>query len=351
MKKKLIILLVMVLSLPIFSQNIYPAYYWTAPRMSETVALTIAKNKNVELAAKILVIADVDNLKNNRDVLRLLKKLNPNILLIIYTNLLEVFPNAGTNRPWQQAIVDEVYTKYPSWLLKTDRGNEAVFTVSPKMRMLNVSSTCPRINGQTYTDWYADKLTTGILKDSLVDGYFCDNGSGKWAWLYNGKGEKIDADNDGRADLDYILDNNMSEGIKSFLHKIRQAMGKKFILIANKGSVEYMEDLDGRMFENWRNDYLGDDYDGGWWQCLINGRKTGDYTIIKIKSAKDLEFACLSAKLLGHDVYVAIGQDNSNPYPEFPTDLGKLEKIEIKGYFEKGIININPSKGNAEIIK
>ncbi|MFA6995191.1 MAG: putative glycoside hydrolase [Patescibacteria group bacterium] len=341
MKKILIILLVVVYSLPIFSQKILKANYWTSPKMSETVAKSLAGND--------LIIVDVDNWKNNRENLQLLKKLNPNILLIIYTNLLEVFPNAGINRPWQQALANEIYTKFPVWLLKTDRRNEAVFT--PKMRMLNVSSTCPKINGQTYTDWYADKLTNGILRDSLVDGYFCDNGSGKWAWLYSGKGEQIDADNDGQPDLDYILDNNMSEGVKSFLHKIRQVMGKKFILIANKGSVEYMDDLDGRMFEDWRNDYLGDDYDGGWWQCLINGRKTGDYTIIKIKSAKDLDFAYLSAKLLGHNVYVAIGQDNSNPYPEFPTDLGKLEKIEIRGYFEKGIINITPSKSNAEIQK
>jgi hypothetical protein len=339
MKKLILLIGIVVFSSSVFGQRILKANYWTSPRMSLAVVPALAKCD--------LVIADVDNWVNSRESLKLLKKLNPNLLLIVYTNILEIFPKAGVNRPWQQAVVDEIYTKCTAWLLKTDKGNDAIFT--QKMRMLNVSTTCPKIKGQTYTDWYASKLTTGILRDSLVDGYFGDNGSGNWSWIYTGKGEQIDANNDGKPNQDCLLDRDMSEGIHNFLRQIRQAMGKKFIILANKGSVEYMDVLNGRMFEDWRNDYLGDNYDSGWWQCFLNGRKTGNYTIIKIKSPKDLEFAYLSAKLLDHDVYIAIGQDYSNPYPEFPDDLGKLQKIEVKAYFEKGSIEINPSKSQAKI--
>lgn len=314
------------------------ANYRTAP---------VTDSALVDVLAKFdLLIIDQENLRNNHRTLELIKEKKPKIKMIIYSNLVETFYNIGNKRPIQSFWIKEIKEKYPNWILKTDKGNDVIFFRG--MHMLNITNVCPRYNGQTYGDWIANRQINDVLKDPLIDGVFEDEFSGQWSWLYQGKDEGIDANNDGRRDDDSRLDQSWSDGIYSVLKKIRQAKGPDFIIITNKLSLEFLDIVDGKMSEGFSNNYLGGKKDNGWWQCMANAEQTGPYTIFQIKE-KDIDFGIASAALL--DVYVAVGQDNSKWYPQFDQELGRSEETIITKTFENGTIKIVPAKKEAVITK
>jgi len=308
--KKILVFLILVTLLPltqIVSQISY-SVYWTSPIMSMDQARVLAANPQINQ-----IIMDFENAGNNRSVLDYLKKNNPKIDLIAYSNPQELFEAQPVdNRPIQNSWAKEILQNRSQWLLKSAKGEKIVFY--PGMIMLNMSSSCPRINGQTYAEWIADSLNKRVLADPIWDGHFYDNGGGTVSWVNPG----IDANRDGYPDDSSVLDKSWYDGIHLYLSKIREAnKGKRFVMIANKGSNEFMDILDGRMFEDWPNDYLGDKTDYGWWQCLANAHYTGRYTILQVQE-KNLDFAIATAMLLD-ECYIAVGHNSTRLLPPLPT--------------------------------
>jgi len=294
------------------------------------------------LARFDFLIIDLENMFNNYEYLVKIKKISPQIKLICYSNPMEIFDPKVGRRPFQNDVTDKIYAEYPGWLLKTSQGNKAEFYHG--MRMMNLSSACPVIDGLTYGEWMANILLDKVLSDTIWDGHCTDNSGGNISWVYPRK-EKIDADNDGRPDADTTLDRTWSEGMRIFLTIIRRAKGQNFIMIGNKGSVEFSDILDGKIFEDWPNDYLGDKRDGGWWQCMANAKQTGPYTIFQV-SEKNLKFAVASAALLDN-VHIAVYQNNFRMYPEFQLNLG--EPIDTFRKYENGLIEVDPAKKTGKI--
>jgi len=324
--------------------GIKTAAYWTCPIMSMKQAETLSKYD--------LAIVDLENMRNNRQALARMKVLNPEVKLICYSNPIEIFSSAMSRRSLQNEWSELLNKHYPFWLLETDRGNSAVFY--PGMRLVNISSACPQVKGQNYGDWMASFLLQNVLSDTIWDGYFMDNGGGNISWTRDGKSAKIDIFNSSMAVVDPLTDESWSEGVHNFLKKIRMAKGKKFIILANKGSVEFMDVLDGRMFEGFPCDYLGDDKrDGGWWQSMKNAVRTGKYTIFQ--AGKDSEFVLASALLI--DAYTAVGQDNENyPADLFQDELGQaIGRMEIlvggicQRRFQNGYVTVIPSRREGKI--
>ncbi len=317
--------------------QIKSAVYWTAPTMTLNQAREISKFD--------LAIVNLENLSNNKNVLDSLKKWNPKILLIAYSNPMEMFSPMVANRPLQESWSNTIRKKDSAWFLRTNLGNKIIFY--PGMRMMNLSSESPKIKGQTYGEFMDSLLLVRVLNDSIWDGYFMDNGGPNISWVYSGKGG-IDANNDGRVDNPVLLDQAWSQGIHSFLKKIRKAKGKEFILIANKGVPVFMDILNGRMFENFPNNYLGDKTDAGWWQSIANAHQTGAYTIFQVK-IQNLRLAIVSALLMDHPVYIAIGQNNPDWYPLLKTRLGRANQIIISRQFRNGFINLFPTSKMGKI--
>lgn len=317
------------------------AAYWTSPIMDTSQAKSLAKND--------LVIVDLENAANNRAILGIIKQDNPEVKLIMYSNPPEIYHPAVNYRPHQERWAKELYSKHPDWLLTTARGYSAVFW--PGMRLMNLSADCPRdSSGLNYGQWIADSLLV-LLSDTIWDGYFMDNGGGNISWVYQGKGDQIDANRDGLPDKNEHLDSVWAQGVHDFLRRIRQAKGSDFILIANKGSVEFMDVLDGRFFEGFPCDYLGSKKNDGWNQCLDNAKHTGPYTIFQVGNrmafnANFIDYVAASAALAS--AYIAVGQDNTRNYRFASWHLGKAKgKWKIKGQFyyrefAKGRIVVNP---------
>jgi hypothetical protein len=314
------------------------AIYWTAP------VLSLNEARNLSLYS--IVIIDEENLVNNPEALELLKKLNPNLKLICYSNPMELFNPAIKIRQIQSALLEEITEKYPQWLLKNSTGEKTVFYRG--MVMLNLSKNCPRVDGKNCVEYLAEKQLL-ILENPIWDGYFMDNGGGNIAWV----NAKIDSNNDGMPDDSISLDKAWSTGIYSFLSLIKNGMDKNRLLLANKGTIEFMDILDGRIFEKFPNDYLGGKKDFGWHKSMSNARQTGKYTIFTVEP-KDLMFGLASA-LLTDNVYIAVGQDNPVIHPELKVDLGsplgsaqKNDSCYFRLY-QKGRVEVFPSKRRGQI--
>ncbi len=330
-------------------REIKTACYWTSPIM--------AKEQARELAKFSLLIIDMENMFNNKASLRLLKRLNSGIKLICYSNPMEFFVPMMPGRPIQKRWHHET-PAYPRWSLRRGDGSEANFW--PGMKMMNLSSLCPDYDEIKYSQWIADKLLTEVLDDPIWDGYFMDNGGGNISWIFANTYSQLDIDDDGVSDSSSKIDQAWEEGIRSFLSRIREAKGDDFILMANKGSVEFMDLLDGRLFEGWVNNYLGSKTNDGWDQCFENAKRMetefgAKYTVFQVSSSAELDYALASAALLDY-VYVAVGQDNYRSYPAFELSpgqaLGPYWQMADTYYrkFENFKVVVRPSQKRGEIV-
>jgi hypothetical protein len=354
--------------IPVESYPLKTAAYWTSPIMRRSDAINLAKHD--------LVIVDLENKFNNRQILLELKKMNPKIKLLAYSNPMEIFLTTYSNRPWQNKVIIELTKKRQKWLLKTIKNEKGLKRENyaqywPEMIMLNMSSDCPKINGQTYSEWMARKIESEILSDPVFDGYFMDNGTINISWIYKSKvNEKIDIDGNKRAENDLYIDRRWSEGVNAYLHYLRYntwtkpgiftwlvdlfAKKNNKIIISNKGDLNLLKYVDGKFFENFPNSYLGEAWADGWRQSLRNTNKTGEYSIIHVQRG-DLEFGLASALLLDN-VYLAIGQDDAGIFPDFNLQTGKPlgpmtnRKATYMREYERIKVIVEPLKKSGKII-
>ncbi len=326
------------------------AAYWTSPTMSLEEADSLAKFH--------LVIADMENIVNNRPSLVQLKKRNPEVKLLCYSNPMELFELnvLEADRPLQKEVYQEVVTNRSGYWLLQPSGEHVVFW--NQMKMMNLSTNCPVINGEKYNQFIAKFLLTRVLNDKIWDGYFEDNATGNVSWIGSrGENKGIDADNDSSNDVPEVLDSVWYEGVHEFISAIRQAKGPKFILIGNKGSRDFLDVFDGKMFEEFPDNYLGDKKANGWYQCESNYRQTGPFTIIQAKQICNdpaHRLFVLASALMG-DGYYAYGQDLFRYFPEYSRDVGKpLGPPEEKGSFwerkfSKANVRVFPEEERGEI--
>lgn len=320
------------------------AAYWTSPIMNLNEAQNLAKHD--------LLIVDLENIFNNREVLISLKKLNPNLLLFCYSNPMEIFLTKYSNRKWQNEVIGDLTEKRSAWLLRTvnHQGAENFATFWPGMMMLNMSASCPKIWFQNYSTWMAKKISSEILSDTIWDGYFQDNCTANISWVYKNKTEKIDIDGDNQAENDNFIDSEWKQGIENYLSIIKKT---GLPIIGNKGDLNFLDKLNGKFFEKFPNDYLGDKRAGGWYQCMNNAKRTGKLTIFQV-SEHELMFG-LASSLLLDNVYLAIDQDKSSYFPGLNIDLGRsVGKMHTKhGLFyrkyQKGLVIVNPEERRGEI--
>lgn len=317
--------------------------YWTSPVMSNEQAMELAKCS--------LVIADMENMINNYSSLQLLKQLNPKIKLLTYSNPMEFFVPMVANRPLQKKLLEKVQQNYSQWFLKQPDGQPVVFWQG--MQMLNLSSLCPVINDQRWNQYVANFLLENVLSDSIWDGYFMDNSGGNISWVNGGQ---IDADNNGVKDDSAVLDQAWSNGIREFLTTIRQAKGQSFIIVGNKGSVEFLDILNGKMFEEFPNDYLGGTEAGGWYQSMENCSRTGPYSVIQSEAKGESWRLYVLASALLAGSYFAYGQNTTSWFSEYQdigSALGSLVKKDDGSWqreFAKATVIVWPNEKIGQII-
>lgn len=307
------------------------ATYWTSPN--------IPKGIEQSLAAHDLIIIDYENLFNaSRSRLETIKAINPQIIVLVYSNPMEIWDKDLTDRPMANKLKSSFNA---TWQLKTANKKSVVFW--PGMLMMNMTTKSPRVNNKTYSEFYVDWLIKNVLQDKLIDGYFMDNGTATVSWI----SPLIDADNDGKADQASALDSVWREGMVLFLKTIRQKMGDSFIIVTNKGIRDFAFINNGVMFEKFPNDYIGHDEAGGWYQSIENARRNGKFNIFQV-DLQHIEFGITSSLLLDN-VYVAAGQNiplQQKYYFDTGASMGNFYKKNGKYYrnFENGTVEVDPEK-------
>lgn len=337
------------------------AAYWTSPTMQPSDVERLARHD--------ILIIDLENKFNNRERLLELKLLNPEIKLLVYSNPMEIFLSTYNNRPWQNKVINEIINNRPEWLLKTiarradgrlEERYAQFWTIPNPMTMLNMSSVCPKIKGEIYVEWMAKKINQEILSDPIVDGYFQDNATWEIVWMFAGKQEKVDINGDKKPDRDEIVNRYWEKGVSHYLKLIREGNshyrffsrlfkkpGKEMIIISNKGDLHFLNRVNGKFFEKFPNDYLGEKWLGGWRQCVSNAKQTGPYTIFQANRA-NIDFVLASALLLDN-VYLAISQDDSGIFPELEINLGeplgtfKYDQRVYTRKYTRGMVTVWPA--------
>lgn len=358
--KSLVISFLILFATVVDAMAIEKAIYWTSPVMDPMVVAEVAKFD--------LVIADLENWVNNPESLKALKRLNPKLKLIMYANPMELYHRPMDNRKigWQlYNMVKE--PPYDKWWLKTTMGENIVFYKQLPLWMMNLSTDCPKVNGQTWSQYFARFLTEKMfVHEPRPDGFFGDNPTCYIGWINNEllkpKNGLIDSNRDGVADKGDVLDKNWCDGQKEFYSIILKAMGKRFLVITNKGELNLMQPIklvNGIMFEEFPNNYLGDKMAGGWYQCLENYLEAGNQSIIHSKWPADPEhfrFVFYSA-MLG-DGYFMAGHSNRNWYAEYDEskklgkpvgEVAKTSQYWFRG-FENGILAVWPMSRKVEIV-
>jgi len=330
--------------------GVYPvktAAYWTSPIMNPNDVIALAKHH--------IVIIDLENQFNNRESLLTLKSLNPHILLFAYSNPMEVHLKRYLNRPWQNQVREEIFANRKAWFLRTiDYDNpdapDEFAHFYPGMAMLNLSTTCPRQYFQKYPNWMASKIKDEILSDPIWDGYFLDNCTANIAWITNNSHRVIDIKGNGELKSRGYINRKWERGMDDYLAIIRKT---GLPVIGNKGDLNFRDKVFGKLFEKFPNDYLGSKWAGGWLQCVSNAAYTGPYTIFQVER-DDLMFGLCSTLLLDN-VFLAVGQDDAEIFPELNIKLGKaLGKMKFRGDtfyrdFENGRVLVEPLKKHGEI--
>lgn len=216
------------------------------------IELNTGKANAQELARYDVVLLSMNAHNTNPELLRDLRRLNPNIVLLAYSSAVE-YPKYRLNsvEPEGRGVWHSLgQGLQPQWFLKTTSGKEASIWPQHVLMNLNAKSN----SGQTYADYLANFLYQNVLQTGYWDGLLFDTTFNTISW----SDATIDVDADGRTDSVTKIDQAWFNGQDLFLRKLRQLAGTRYEIITNgEGSFNHVNS--GRMFEG-----FPELYEGGW---------------------------------------------------------------------------------------
>ncbi|MBI4276521.1 VCBS repeat-containing protein [Candidatus Uhrbacteria bacterium] len=192
-------------------------------------------------------------------ILRQLKDLNPNIVLLAYTLPTE-YPRDRLRllEPGGAGVWHDLGANVqPEWYLRTADGNNLVFW--PGHVLMNLHA--PDAGGNTYATYLAQFLSDRIMGSGLWDGIFFDI---VWDGIYF-LHTNADLNRDGVAETKEESDRLWQQGQLTLFRTLRQRLGDKVLIIANgdvrigQNGEKYTTHVNGRMFESFP--FV---YEGGW---------------------------------------------------------------------------------------
>jgi hypothetical protein len=223
------------------------------PRLANIYLKTPITPEEANLLSKWdLVILDMQAQTASAENIKLLRKLNPKIVILAYTSSNELPRERLTiiepNRDglWSQLVreTDE------AWQLKTYQGNNVTYWPGN----ISMSLYKKNNNGQTYGDYLVNFYQKEVLNTGLWDGIFFDNIWQTVAWI----NYDIDIDADGQKDSESKIDQLWRQSHNDFFSKLRAEIGNQYLIVGN-GHGLYHNYLNGRLFEG-----FPEYWEGGW---------------------------------------------------------------------------------------
>lgn len=291
-----------------------------------------------QLAQWDLLILDMEVQENSPSALRLIRELNPDVIILAYITAQEIINdidlaagNTGAylRRNLRSQIID-------SWWLKDQNGQK--ISNWPGTYMLNLSDGAGKNSaGKNFNEFLPNFVYENIYKPGYFDGVFYDNTWGDVSWV---NGANLDLDNDGKKDEASKADQAWATGFKKMLNESRRLFGDNFIIVGNGRVFQgYQNLLNGMMLESFPSSWEN----GGTWSgsmyTYLNLPGVNRYpqtTIINASSAKQTDFQAfrfgLTSALLGDGFY--------------SFDYGPTNHTQTWWYDEYNI-NLGPARGAA----
>jgi len=251
--KRILAVILLAIPLAIFGQNVKTFnYYLNRNPLPMSIAEPLSKYQ--------VLILDMEHQHKSLPVLQKIRQLNPNIKIFAYMTVQEIENSVSSADQLRTALKNGIK---PDWYLKNSAGSNIVFWTGTKM--LNCTAICPVINGQNWSQYFADFITTNVLSNEIWDGFFADNLWTNPNWLKNSNNNfTLDCDNNFIADTDIFFDTEWQKGMRVMLEKLRNSYPNK-ILVGNFGSEtnganRYFDLINGAMLESFQYENLNSNH-------------------------------------------------------------------------------------------
>ncbi|MFA5107414.1 MAG: putative glycoside hydrolase [Patescibacteria group bacterium] len=224
------------------------------PRLANifyTPKLTISEAQG--LARWDAVIISMENQYTSPDAIRLMRLINPDIIILAYMSSQELpdsmFEITDKNHP-NYKLTHGLSSK---WFLRDAQGGQVVFW--PGTRMMNVTNAAARVNGLRWNTYLPEFVHENVMSTGLWDGIYYDNMWNDVSWLHSGN---LDLNRDGQKESAAVLDRAWRDGMSAMLRYSRQLEGDEKIIVGGGGG-QYFDSINGRLFEGFPTNL-----DGGW---------------------------------------------------------------------------------------
>ncbi len=212
-------------------------------RANYFLSWTVSEQQARELAQWDLLVLDAEVQERNPESLQLIRKLNPDIVILAYVTSQDLRQDAGSLRtisPLRYQRWSEIPQK---WYLKNAQGQKLSWW--PGMDLLNISTAAPMHNGQRYYQYLATHVVNEILSTAHWDGVFYDN---SWERIADFAGSDINIDGSGGTDTVTRINSAWKDGMNLLYEQTRTLASGRIVLIGNGDSG--FTTLNGVMYEN-----------------------------------------------------------------------------------------------------
>ncbi|MBI5913711.1 hypothetical protein HY839_04735 [Candidatus Azambacteria bacterium] len=238
-------------SIGLIASLIAPGGYADAYQMKTTypkranyfLSWDLSESQARELAKWDMVILDMEHGVRNQDKLRLMRALNPSIILLAYITSQEIRDDALEQKAYAPLRYELAEKIDPAWNLQ--RPNGALVSFWPGTHVLNLTTAAPTIDGARWIETLGSFVSARVLGSGLWDGVFLDN---VWNNLSGQLGGALDINRDGVTESAETIDRAYADGFNALVQIIRAATGDRYLIAGNDG--DRFVQFNGMMFEN-----------------------------------------------------------------------------------------------------
>ncbi|KKU14155.1 MAG: hypothetical protein UX20_C0005G0003 [Candidatus Magasanikbacteria bacterium GW2011_GWC2_45_8] len=228
---------------PRFAADAYQMKTTFPKRANYFLSWDLSEAQARELSRWDLVILDMEHAARNPEKIRLMRSLNPSIIILAYITSQEIRDDALEQKMYTPLRYELAQRIDPSWNLQ--RPNGALVRFWPGAHVLNLTTQAPAVNGARWIETLGNFVSTRILASGLWDGVFLDN---TWNSLSNQVGGQLDINRDGVAESTDAIDRAYVDGFNALVQNIRASTGDRYLIMGNDG--ERFVQFNGMMFEN-----------------------------------------------------------------------------------------------------
>ena len=239
-KKKLLFCLIIILGGLLFFRGAWAVKLdHTYPRLSNYyLAWTLTDAQARAISRNDVVVLDMEIQKRQPQMIKKIRNLNPDIVLLVYITPQEIIKDANSSYSlFRKQLASGIKNDY---YLQNSKGQKIGWW--PGTHMLNVTD-------QDFQNYFVDFVVGDLLSSGFWDGVYYDNAWDNIAWFV---GTDIDFDLNGK--VDSSLDAKWRDGLKVIYNETRRITNDKYLIVGNNETIHYSEELNGMMLENFSSD-------------------------------------------------------------------------------------------------